>query len=203
MWLLWFVPTCRFFSNSSSAASLRPKESTQKDLTEEPRAVNHPQDNSPSTQTSDSDGPDFPSVDTPSPPLSPSPTSHSSVSQGIRLFHWSGSSTSNERSRAPNSTSSLAALQQFQYKKESFSSSTKTQRPPGDTSPPRQSSADGNSRDKDDLSDSPPSQDSAYFSQSQPSLTSCHKEETPTYSFPSSYQEDAASVRSYKSPSPL
>ncbi|KAI3363361.1 hypothetical protein L3Q82_011570, partial [Scortum barcoo] len=195
--------TCsRFFSSSSSAASLRTKESAQKDLLNAvaPRAVRHIQDNSPSAQTCDSDGPDFPSVETPSPPPSPSTTSHSSVSQGIRLFRCSGSSSSNEQLRMSNSSSGLSALQQFQYKKENFSLSTNPHKCPGDTSPPRQSSADGNSIDGDDLPDSPPSQDSAYFSQSQPYLTSCHKEETPTYSFPSSHQEDAASVCSRKSP---
>ncbi|XP_044070961.1 exonuclease 1 [Siniperca chuatsi] len=188
--------TCsRFFSSSSSAASMSTKESAQQDTlrTMELRVVSHTEDNSPSTQTNDSDGPDVPSVDTPSPPPSPSTTSPTSASQGLKLFHWSDNSTSTKQSRTSNSTSGLAALQQFQYKKEGFFSLTNTHRPPGDTSPPRHSSTDGNPDDKDDLPDSPPSQDSAYFSQSQPYLTSCHKEEILTYSFPSSYQEDAAS----------
>uniref|UniRef100_A0A8C4F4I1 Exonuclease 1 n=1 Tax=Dicentrarchus labrax TaxID=13489 RepID=A0A8C4F4I1_DICLA len=129
------------------------------------------------------------------PPPSTSKTSPSSASHGLRLFYWSGSSTSTERSRQPKSTLGLADLQQFQYKKETASSSTKTHRSPGDRLPPRPSSTDENPEDKDDLPDSPLSQDSAYFTQSQPYLTSCHKEEAPTYSFPSSYQGDAASVR--------
>lgn len=199
-----FIPTCRFFSSPASAACLSNKGAAQEDSPQalEPRAASPTQDNSPSTQTNDSDGPDVPSLDTPSPPPSPSTTSPTSASQGLRLFHWSGSSTSPEQSTTPKSTSGLAALQQFQYKKESFSLSTNTHRSPGDTSPPHMSSGDGNP--EDDLPDSPPSQDSAYFSQSQPSdLTSCHKEEVPTSSFPSSYQVDAASVCSHKSPPPF
>uniref|UniRef100_A0A8D3B2Q6 Exonuclease 1 n=1 Tax=Scophthalmus maximus TaxID=52904 RepID=A0A8D3B2Q6_SCOMX len=156
----------RFFSSSTSSASLSTKD----------------------------DGPDVPSVDTPSPPPSPSTTSPSSASQGLRLFRWSGGSSPVERPNTPKSTSGLAALQQFQYKKESFSSSPKTQS--RDASPPCPPSTD------DNLPDSPPSQDSAYFSQSQPSHTSLHKEVVPAHSFPSSYQDDAnASVRSYKLPS--
>lgn len=189
--MLWVCfSTCRFFGSSSSSASLSTKQSAQEDL---PQGASPTQDkSSPSTQTNDSDGPDIPSVDTPSPPQSPSTTSPSLASQGLRLFDWSGSSPSTEQSRTPKSTSGLAALQQFQYKKESFSSTTKTQKPSGDTSPPRLSSIVRDTEDKDDLTDSPPSQDSAYFSQSQPY---CHEEEAPTYNFTSSYQEDAASVR--------
>lgn len=194
MWL--FLTKCRFFSSSSSTASLSTKGSAQEDLPQdaEPRAASPTQDNSPSTQTNDNDGPDVPSVDTPSPPPSQSTTSPSSASQGPRLFHWSGSPTSTGRSRTPKSTSGLAALQQFQYKKETFSSSTKTGRSPGDRSP-----TDGTPEDPHDLPDSPPSQDSAYFSQSQPSFTFCHKEEVPTHSFPFTKQDDAASVSSQKS----
>ncbi|XP_038593874.1 LOW QUALITY PROTEIN: exonuclease 1-like [Micropterus salmoides] len=184
--------TCsRFFSSSGSAASLRTKESAHEDILHavEPRAMSHTQDSSPSTQTNDSDSPDVPSVDTPSPPPSQSTPSPTSASHRLRLFPWSGNSTSTAQSRTPDSTG-LAALQQFQYKKESFSSPTQTHRSPGD------SPTDGNPDDTEDLPDSPPSQDSAYFSQSQPYLTSCHKEETPTYSFASSYQEDAVSEMS-------
>uniref|UniRef100_A0A8C3ATC2 Exonuclease 1 n=1 Tax=Cyclopterus lumpus TaxID=8103 RepID=A0A8C3ATC2_CYCLU len=133
------------------------------------------------TQTRDSEEPDIPSVDTPSPPASPSTTSPSSASQGPRLFQWSGSSSTTEQLRTPKSTSALCALQQFQYKKESFPLSKNTHGPPGDMSPTHQSSTDG----KPELQDSPPSQDSAYFSQ--PCVTSCHKEEVLTDSF----QEDA------------
>lgn len=161
------------------------------------------QNNSPNTQTSGSDSPDAASVDTPSPPPSPSSTSPSSACQGLKLFHWSGSSALAERSRKPENTSGLAALQLFKYKKETSSSSSKTHRSPENTSPLCKPFTDGNTDYTADLPDSPPSQDSAYFSQSQPSLTSCHKEEVPAYSFPPSYHEDAASVCSYKSPPPL
>ncbi|XP_041803727.1 exonuclease 1 [Chelmon rostratus] len=183
----------RFFSGSSSVSSLSTNESVQEDLPQhvETRAESPAQDNSPFAQSNDSDGPDAPSMDTPSPPPSPNTTSPSSTSEGLRLFCWSGSSTSTERTR--KATAGLAVLQQFQYKKETSSSSIKTQRSPRDTSPPCPSSTGRNPQDMDDLPDSPPSQDSAYFSQSQPYLTSCQKEELPTYSFPSSYQEDAAS----------
>uniref|UniRef100_A0A8D0D6I5 Exonuclease 1 n=1 Tax=Sander lucioperca TaxID=283035 RepID=A0A8D0D6I5_SANLU len=116
------------------------------------------------------------SLSTQDPPPSPSTTSPSAASQGLRLFHWSGSSTPTEQSRMPQSTSGLVALQQFQYKKD-----TKSHRPPEDMSPICQSSTGTNPEEKDDLPDSPPSQDSAYFSQSQPS----------------SHQEDAASVRHF------
>ncbi|KAK9541989.1 hypothetical protein VZT92_001994 [Zoarces viviparus] len=185
--------TCSRFFSGSSSASLSTKMSAQEDLPqdEENRAGSPTQYNSPSSQTKDSDGPDIPSVDTPSPPASPSTTSPSSVSQGPRLFQWSGSASTAEQLKAPKPTSGLS-LQQFQYKKESFSLSTKTHKPPGNMSPPHLSSTDGEPVKKNDLQDSPPSQDSAYFSQSQPYITSCHKEEVLTDSFSSSYQEDAA-----------
>ncbi|XP_041865525.1 exonuclease 1 [Melanotaenia boesemani] len=178
--------TCsRFFSSSSSAASLKTKSTQETDST----SVYAPQDKTPpSTQTQDSDGPDVPSVDTPSSP-SPNQTSPTSASQGLRLFQWSGCSSSTE-SRTPASSSGLAALQQFHYEKESFSSSQKTRGLFGNSSSSPSSFINRQSEDKHDLPDSPPSQDSAYFSQSQPHL----KGETPTSSSPSSpFQEDAAS----------
>lgn len=148
----------------------------------------------PGSETSDCDGPDVPSVDTPSPPPSPNTISPRAASHGLRLFTWSGSCSS-EQTKTHGSTSGLSVLEQFQYKN-SFA-----HRPSGKTSPLRTSSSKGNLEDKDNLPDSPPSQDSAYISQSQSSLhlTSVDEEEVPTYSFPSSYQEDAALVRSYKS----
>ncbi|XP_031735229.1 exonuclease 1 isoform X2 [Anarrhichthys ocellatus] len=118
------------------------------------------------------------------------PREDSSVSDQDVLQQYSSSTA--EQLKTPKSTSGLSALQQFQYKKESFSLSTKTHRPPGNMSPPHLSSTDGEHVKNNDLQDSPPSQDSAYFSQSQPYLTSCHKEEVLTDSFSSSYQEDAA-----------
>ncbi|XP_056291773.1 exonuclease 1 [Pseudoliparis swirei] len=159
----------RFFSGSGlSAKADSPQEN-------EPRA------GSP-TRTEDSGEPDVPSVDTPGPPASPSTAAPGAASQGPRLFQWSGT---------PKATSGLSALQQFQYKKDSFCLSKKTPGPPGDASPPHQSSTDGQP-DTPDLQDSPPSQDSAYFSQ--PCVTSCHKEEVVADSFPSSHQEEAAAA---------
>lgn len=198
-----FVPICRFFSSSSSAASRNTKECAQEDSPHsvEPTAVSPTQDkSSPGTEASDCDCPDVPSVDTPSPPPPPSTISPRSASQGLRLFSWPDSCSSSELTKMPKSTSGLSTLQQFQYKKESSSSPSKTHRPSGETSSLCPSSSEGNPGDKDNLPDSPPSQDSAYFSQSQPYLSSVDKEEVPTHSFPSSYQEDAVLVRSYKSP---
>lgn len=198
-----FVPTCRFFSSFTSAASCNTKECAQKDLpySVEPTAVSPTQNkSSPGTETSDCDGPDVPSVDTPSPPPPPSTISPSSASQGLKLFSWSGSCSFSELTKTPKSTSGLSTLQQFQYKKESSSSSSKSHRPSGETLSLCPSSSEENLGDKDNIPDSPPSQDSAYFSQSQPYLSSLDKEEVPTYSFPSSYQEDALLVCSYKSP---
>ncbi|XP_034070913.1 exonuclease 1 [Gymnodraco acuticeps] len=183
--------TCsRFFSSCSSAASVSMKECAREDLPQdvEPTAVN--QDSSPNNQTNGSDDPDIPSVDTPSPPPSPSTTSTCSASQGLKLFRWSGSSCSADQ-KTPQSSAGLAALQQFHYKKESSSSSTKTHRSSGDTSLPPPSPTDPDPEKKEDLPDSPPSQDSAYFTQSQPHPTSCHKEEILTCNFSSSYQEEA------------
>lgn len=196
-----FISTCRFFSSSGLVSCLSSQESAQGGSPHYGEPRTSPTQNNPlSTQTNDNDGPDVLSVGTPSPSSSPDSTPPSSASRGLRLFHWSGRSTLTEQLK--NSTPGLAALQQFQYKKEMFSSPVKNHRPSGDTSPPLQSSTDRKPEDKDDLPDSPPSQDSAYFSQSQPHLT-YHKEEIPTYSPPSSYKEDAASVRLYKSPWPL
>lgn len=176
------VTRSRFFSSSSSA----PSRSIQDSSPEDPTAT---QKSSPSIQNCDAESSDGPSLETTKP--SPSPSTTSSASRGLSLFRWSdGPST--EQSTTPLSTSSLSALQQFQYKKESCSSPPKVTRPSGDSVLPEPFSQDRKS-EKDELSDSPPSQDSAYFSQSQPYLTSYHKEEAPTYSFSSSYQEDAAS----------
>lgn len=178
------ISMCRFFSSSTSAASRITKEDLPQP--EEPTA------GSPTTLI-ENDVPDIPSVDTPSPPASPSTTSPSTASQGPRLFLWSGSSSTTDQSIMPKSSSGLAALQQFQYKKESVSFSTKTVSPSRPT-------ADGTSVQRD-LQDSPPSQDSAYFSQ--PHLTSCRKEEMLVDRFPSSSQEDAKTVRSNTSTLPF
>lgn len=181
-----FIPTFRFFSSCSPTANTQ--ESAQ---AVEPRAVSPTQEISPTTQGNDSDGPDAPSVDTPSPPPSQSTTSPLTASQGLRLFRWSRDSPSTERARQAKSTCSLDALQQFQYKKET---STNTHRSNEEMSPPCPSSSDVNTDDNDDVPDSPPSQDSAYFSQCQSNLTFNSKKEV-TYNFPTFSQEDVASVR--------
>ncbi|KAM9847569.1 exonuclease 1 [Aulostomus maculatus] len=176
----------RFFSSSPAADGLSTQESARGDFTRgvELRAGSPPEDKaSPSTPTIDSDNPDVLSVDTPSPPVSSPITSPSIASRGLNLFNWTGSPPLTEQSITPKSTSDLTALQQFHYKKESFTSSSKT-------CPSRLPSTDEDPEETDDLAESPPSQDSAYFSQSQPYL---HKQEEPTHSFPSKYQEDATS----------
>lgn len=181
-----FIHTLRFFSSSSPTAN--PQESTQ-DV--EPRAARPTQEVSPTTQGNDSDGPDAPSVDTPSPPPSQNTTSPLTASQGLRLFHWSRNSPSTEPVK---STSSLDAQQQFQYKKKTLSSTTNTHMSNEEMSPSCPSSSDVNTDDQDDIPGSPPSQDSAYFSQSQSNLTLNSKTEF-TYNFPTFSQEDVASVR--------
>ncbi|XP_034538502.1 exonuclease 1 [Notolabrus celidotus] len=165
----------RFFSSSNAAAAPNSQETAQQDppQDEESKAVSPSQDKPSSNKATDSDGPEAPSVDTPSPPQTPCTMSPSPASQGLRLFHWSSSSPSTEQSRPSQSTSGLSALQQFQYKKESFALSPKTPRSPEDTPTPTEE----NPQDKNDPPDSPPSQDSAYFSQSQPLLTSSHQED--------------------------
>ncbi|XP_077352430.1 exonuclease 1 [Festucalex cinctus] len=157
----------RFFSNSSSA-TCNTKESAQVGFGQcvEPKATNPTERTSnPGAQNNDGDGsegPEIPSVETPSPPSS---MDSSSGSQGLRLFNWSDSSPVTDQSQTLKCSSGLDALQQFQYKKNSFSLSAK-------------SSIHRSQKGEDDLKDSP-SQDSAYFSQSQPSLDSLCKDETP------------------------
>ncbi|XP_054653705.1 exonuclease 1 isoform X2 [Dunckerocampus dactyliophorus] len=146
----------RFFSNSCSAAS-DVKESAQAAFSEiaEPGAAS-PVEDTPavSAQTDDGDSPHVSSVETPSPPSSPNTATPLSGSRGLRLFNWSGGSPPVDQSLTLN------ALQQFQYKKDTLSLSTK-------------SPTDRQLRDEVFA----PSQDSAYFSQSQPSLVCLHKED--------------------------
>ncbi|KAJ8014184.1 hypothetical protein DPEC_G00037610 [Dallia pectoralis] len=107
-----------------------------------------------------------PSSQTPS--LSPSPVF---ASQGLGVFRWSASSQ--VRSRAPAPTSAPLSLRQFQRKKESFSWSQEDQR---SKETPR--APDPKDEDQDTPPDSPPSQDSAYFSQ--PNHLSCGVKEAST-----------------------
>lgn len=177
---------CRFFGRSSSAASPSTEDPPREDVPQNRVAVSPCEDkggatDSPVIQATDSDGPDPLSFDTPSPPGSSSSTSPGSACHGLRLFHWS------EPPQTRTSTAGLTALQQFQYKKESSPSSPKLHRLSS------QSSTNGNA--EDNLSCSPPSQDSAYFSQSQPDDTSSQKEDVSDYAFSSSRQELVTFVR--------
>ncbi|XP_061767086.1 exonuclease 1 isoform X2 [Nerophis ophidion] len=168
------VISSRFFSNSSPAAR-DVQESAQVGFSH--KACSGVKDTPAVTaQTSDSDGPDVSSVETPSPPPSPNTTIPRSGSQGLRLFNWSDCSPSMDRSQTPKSTSGLNLLQHFQYKKDSFSIYTKspTERQPDDEVNPTTS------------------QDSAYFSQSQPSLASLHKEEALSGDLNVFHEEHAA-----------
>ncbi|XP_071399578.1 exonuclease 1 [Centroberyx affinis] len=192
----------RFFSSSCAAASPSAKESVQEDLSRdvETSSLNQAGESSPGTQAEDGDEPEVPSLDTPSPPPSPgSSPSPRPAGRGLGAFRWPGSSSpSAERSGTPTPASGLAALQRFQHKKQSVPRSAKAQEPPGATPPPTPSSIGRQPEDEDGPPDSPPSQDSAYFSQSQPRLASCHEEEVSTsYCFPSpsspAHKEDAVS----------
>ncbi|KAJ8418300.1 hypothetical protein AAFF_G00140090 [Aldrovandia affinis] len=101
------------------------------------------------------------SPDTPSPPSSQSPRL---AGRGRGAFDWSGSCS--ERPGTPGPTSGLSALQRFQRKKDTFS---------WDAPCPSGALYE----DKDTPMDSPPSQDSAYFSQ--PGPTSSGGEDTPSH----------------------
>ncbi|XP_024153220.1 exonuclease 1 [Oryzias melastigma] len=177
----------RFFSSSRSAGGPGVEEPVQ-----EPAAAGPSEDKpSLSIQSEDSDSPDGASVDPPTPSESPTSSPPSSARQGLRLFQWADRSSSLETPRASKSTSGLASLQQFHYKRETLSSS--------------QTSRDSPSPDKkseDSLSDSPPSQDSAYFSQSQPQLTPCDREDAPASDQASELQSSHESEAEPESPAP-
>ncbi|XP_061693869.1 exonuclease 1 isoform X2 [Syngnathoides biaculeatus] len=165
--------TSRFFSNSSSDAS-SVKESAQVGFghSVESNATSSPIEHTsePCVRTNyddGSEGPEVSSVETPSLPPFPNTFSPSSGSQGLRLFDWSDSSSFTDRSQKPKSSSHLDVLQQFQYKKDSLSLSTKT-------------SIDAKPKGEDKPAGSPHSQDSGYFCQSEPSLVSLYKDETPS-----------------------
>ncbi|XP_038160504.1 exonuclease 1 [Cyprinodon tularosa] len=109
-----------------------------------------------------SDGPDSPPAAAPGPPVSPGPSppvSPAPAGRGLKLFQWSGGS---HRCRAAQSPSGLAALQRFEYQRDVSSSLQKARSPSGGSAP-----SEMKSENKDNPPDSPPSQDSAYFSQSQ------------------------------------
>ncbi|XP_021166411.1 exonuclease 1 isoform X2 [Fundulus heteroclitus] len=171
----------RFFSSSSSATAVNTKESTGGS---EQTAKDPSQDNS----LSESDGPDVPPVETPSPPVSPDGTSPPSASKGLKLFQWSGSSSSTDLSRAAKSPSGVVALLQFKYKRASSSSLQTTCQLSRDSFSPEITAEHG-----DYPPDSPPSQDSAYFSQSQ--STSINEEEVLPYICSFSSQKKTPSER--------
>ncbi|XP_037128153.1 exonuclease 1 isoform X2 [Syngnathus acus] len=141
------VVSSRFFSSSSPAAS-NLKESAEMGFAHSAES----KEPSPTADPDCSEGPEAPSVETPSPP-------HSG-SQGLRLFNWSDTLPFTDQTL--KRSSGLAALQHFQYKK--------------DTS--AKSSIHGKPKGEEKLQGSPPSQDSGYFSQSQPSLASFYKDQT-------------------------
>ncbi|KAM9726397.1 exonuclease 1 isoform 1-T2 [Menidia menidia] len=178
------VTHSRFFSSSISADNLSPKQSP-------PSTAAHPSGDQ-SSVSLDSDAPEIPSVETPSPSPSPPTTP---ATQGLRLFHRSGGSLAKQPD-TPRSSTGLAALQQFQYKREAFSSSQKAHGPSVEVPPPQPSSPDGMSEDRLTLSDSPSSQDSAYASQSQSCPPSLDREDASSYSLQSSQEEEATSEMS-------
>lgn len=154
-----------------------------------------------SVEAVDSDGLEAPAVDTPSPspPASPQETAENTTpsslqntsdntspsatavsppavsspaavsapvvspcgsSRGLKLFHWSNSATV-ESKGAPMASSGLSALRRFRFKTANVQAASR----PRPHSLLKHSSAE-------EQPDSPPSQDSAYFSQSQPSPAS-------------------------------
>ncbi|CAL8298138.1 unnamed protein product [Merluccius merluccius] len=170
----------------------------------------------------ESDSPEAPSLETPSPPVTPTPTSSPTAitsptpitsprpaSQGLGVFRWSGlsqppTSTSITSSIKPSArpepaVSGIAALQRYQRKAESFSWGAAPS--PAEPSAPQVVDLGG---EGDSPPASPPSQDSAYFSQSQPrDLTSCEADAAPDKTgsrLSSPWQpEDAAVSKQYGS----
>lgn len=113
------------------------------------------------------------------------------ASQGLGVFSWSGSSSSTTSSSSLHrpstpALSGLATLQQFQRKKETRSWSgtvqgQQVQRQSSHVSDEDEEEERADTSERDQTPDSPPSQDSAYFSQ--PNSTFGSLDETPTSSF--------------------
>ncbi|XP_056465295.1 exonuclease 1 [Gadus chalcogrammus] len=194
----------RFFSASCEAPALSTRDGVNDDAAS-PSGAREENALSRAEEDGESDGPEAPSIETPSPTSSPSPTATSSTptatssspitatsprpaSQRLGVFRWSGLSqhppTSTTAAAAAHSTSSsikpsaapgpvvsgIAALQRYQRQTESVSWGS---RPPAAESPVPQ----GVDLVDDSPPASPPSQDSAYCSQSPPcDLTSCEAE---------------------------
>ncbi|XP_028983134.1 exonuclease 1 isoform X2 [Betta splendens] len=154
--------TCsRFFSSSSSA-------DRSSDLSTKKRAVVTPtQDKScHGIKTGDCDGPEVPSIGTPSPP-SPITKLATSASQGLREFSWSGNCSYTEPTKDCTATSRLSILPH--YKGETFSSSPKTNKLSGDISSFHHLSSGPNLLDN--LLHSPPSKNITINNEDIPNYT--------------------------------
>ncbi|CAL8255565.1 unnamed protein product [Lota lota] len=180
----------RFFSASCEAPGLSTRDGGNDDAAP-PSGAGEENTCGGADDDSESDSPEAPSLETPSPTASPTPTTTSPTpttttsprpaSQGLGVFRWSGlsqpptasscSSSSIKPSAAPKPVvSGIAALQRYQRQTESFSWGSGP--PPAESPTPQVVDLEDDSPPA-----SPPSQDSAYFSQSQPcDLTSCEVE---------------------------
>ncbi|XP_063048024.1 exonuclease 1 isoform X2 [Engraulis encrasicolus] len=214
----------RFFhSNSSSSTALErlsspssPSSPSENTTTSRPAASHN--DNPSAVKTEVGEEP-LVCEESCSPPSSPPPLPSRPASQGLGVFSWSGSSSSTSSSssfssssssiRRPSTpaTSGLAALQQFQRKKEGLSwggstaqSSRAQQRRRSacvsddeEEEEQKEKKEEVKEEEKEEVADwcvrersspdSPPSQDSAYFSQ--PNSTFGSLEETPTSTYTS------------------
>lgn len=169
--VLWFVLmclcilTCRFFSTCSSA----------------PRTMDSAPTPSHSLPTqSNKTGSSLGCFqDTPSPPPSQSWTSPRPASQGSGLFDWPSNVPSMKRSPKLDLASGSTAQQHF-HAEEVPASASRSSRD--------RSAASTSTDDSEDPPDSPLSQDSAYWSQSQPYKGPYYKKEEAVL------QQDAALV---------
>lgn len=193
LYQLLFV-LCRFFhSHSSSPAvenvSLSPPAQNDSSQAASSECSKQAASQGDSKPTMEADDPLLVCEESCSPP--PSPPARP-ASQGLGVFSWSGGSSSTSSSSSslcrPSSPAltGLATLQQFQRKKEtrSWSGTVQGQRVQQQSShvsdeDEEEERADSSERDR--TPGSPPSQDSAYFSQ--PNSTFGSLEETPTSSF--------------------
>lgn len=167
---LWIL-TFRFFSSCSSGH--RTEDSALKDQADTPTPTPTPTPSLP-TQSNKSGASVACLQDTPSPPPSQSLTSPRPASQGFRLFDW----PSNVPPTEPSGNLKLRSGPTAQR-------SASAGRPARD-----EAAASTNSDSSEDPPDSPLSQDSAYWSQSQPYKSPYYKKEEAVG------QEDAASVSS-------
>ncbi|XP_056147483.1 exonuclease 1 [Lampris incognitus] len=188
--------TCsRFFSSSCEVITSSIKESSEKEnlspvLAKEkspPKqvlsdAIGVTTTAGDSTQVCESDLPEHPFLDIPSPPPSLSDPQPPSESPGA--FHWSDVTPFTLQP-----LSGLSTLQRFKWEKGSIRQNAKSQEALGGLLNRTPANTDVESENADTLPDSPPSQDSAYFSQSQADLTSC----SPSSPMSPAHLEDAES----------